>query len=145
MAGPASVRGAVVHLRAERIGHGIRILEDPGLVALVREREIALEICPTSNVMLGMVRARHEHPLLELIQAGLTVTLNSDIPGVLGTNVTTEYRFARNQFGLDDQTLARLARAGVNASFADPSLKTSINRDIDSWLADPLEKVGTRA
>lgn len=95
--------------------------------------------------MLGMVRARHEHPLLELIQAGLTVTLNSDILGVLGTNVTTEYLFAREQFGLDDQTLAGLARAGVNASFADSSLKTSIDRDINRWLAAPVENVGTRA
>lgn len=81
MSGPASIRGAIVHLKAERIGHGIRILEDPDLVALVRARGIALEVCPTSNVMLGMVCARHEHPLRELIEAGLTVTLNSDIPG----------------------------------------------------------------
>jgi adenosine deaminase len=138
MAGPASVRGAIIHLKAERIGHGIRILEDPELVDLARARGIALEVCPTSNVMLGMVRARHEHPLLELIQAGLIVTLKSDIPGVLGTNLTTEYQFARKQFALDDQALAELARAGVNASVADPRLKTSINRDIDRWLGEPV-------
>lgn len=136
MSGPASVRGAIVHLKAERIGHGIRILEDPELVAMARAREIALEVCPMSNVMLGMVRARDEHPLPELLEAGLTVTLNSDIPGVLRTNLTTEYVFAREQFALDDRALAELARAGVKSSFADASLKASIDREIDAWL-DP--------
>jgi adenosine deaminase len=135
MSGAASIRGAIVHLKAERIGHGIRILEDPELVAFAREREIALEVCPTSNVMLGMVRSRQEHPLRELIEAGLTVTLNSDIPGVLRTDVTAQYTFAREQFALDDRALAKLAWAGVKASFADPKLKAELNRDINSWLA----------
>jgi adenosine deaminase len=118
MSGPASIRSAIVHLKAERIGHGIRILEDPELVELARSRGIALEVCPTSNVMLGMVRGPSEHPLRELIRAGLAVTLNSDIPGVLGTNLTSDYIFAREHCGLDDRALAALAKAGVEASFA---------------------------
>jgi adenosine deaminase len=110
-------------------------LEDPELVELARARGIALEVCPTSNVMLGMVGGSHEHPLCELIQAGLIVTLNSDIPGVLRTNLTTDYRFAREQCGLDDQALAAVAKAGVRASFAEPTLKAAIERDIDGWMA----------
>jgi adenosine deaminase len=137
MSGPASIRSAIVHLKAERIGHGIRILEDPELVELARSRGIALEVCPTSNVMLGMVRSRNEHPLPELIRAGLVVTLNSDIPGVLRTNLTSDYIFAREHGGLDDQALAALAKAGVEASFARPNLKKEIERDIDSWLSAP--------
>lgn len=137
MSGPESIRAAIIHLKAERIGHGIRILEDPEVVELARARGIALEVCPTSNVSLGMVRAHNEHPLRDLIHAGLVVTLNSDIPGVLGTNVTTDYLFAREHAGVDDQALAVLARAGVKASFAHPDIKTEIERDIDSWLLVP--------
>jgi adenosine deaminase len=137
MSGPPSIRGAIVQLKAERLGHGIRILEDPELVELARTRGIALEVCPTSNVMLGMVRGSNDHPLRELIQAGLIVTLNSDIPGMLRTNVTTDYLFAREQCGLDDHALATLAKAGVSASFADPTLKTAIDGEIDDWLAGP--------
>jgi len=135
MSGSASIRGAIVHLRAERIGHGIRILDDPELIAMARERRIALEVCPTSNVRLGVVRSPREHPLHDLMKAGMVVTLNSDIPGILGTTLSDEYFFAREHFALDDVALADLAHAGVQASFADAKLRTEIHHDIDRWLA----------
>jgi adenosine deaminase len=135
MAGPESIRGAIDHLKAERIGHGIRILEDPELVEVARSRGIALEVCPTSNVMLRMVESAGEHPLRDLLEQGLPVTLNSDVPGILGTQLTTEFEFAREHFGMDDRELTALARAGVRASFADAHLKREIIAAIDSWLA----------
>jgi adenosine deaminase len=134
MSGPESIRGALLSLNAERIGHGIRILEDDELIAIARERRVALEVCPTSNVMLGMVPSRREHPLRDLIARGLLVTLNSDIPGVLRTDITDEYALAREEFGFDDRALADLARAGVGASFAAPELKARIDREIEDWL-----------
>lgn len=133
-AGPASVREALELGHAERIGHGIRILEDVALVAEVRERGIALEVCPSSNVVLGLVPSFEEHPLPRLVDAGLVVTLNTDVPSVTGTTLTDEFLRAREAFAYDDRTLADLARASVDASFAPADLKRVIHQDIDTWL-----------
>src|SRR5262249_50740191 len=81
-AGPESIRGALESLGAERIGHGIRALEDPSLVAELRARAIPLEVCVTSNVRTGVVPSIVMHPLPKLLEAGLTVTLNSDDPSM---------------------------------------------------------------
>lgn len=134
-AGPASVRGAIEALGAERIGHGIRILEDPELVARVAEARIPLEVCPTSNVVLGIVGSLEEHPLPRLLEAGLVVTLNSDDPSMFRSPLAGEYDVARTVYGLDDAALAGLARAGVEASFADDALKRQLVSDIDAWEA----------
>ena len=80
-AGPASIRGALDALHAERLGHGVRILEDPDLVAEVAERRIPLEVCPSVNVTTGVFPSLAEHPLPRLLEAGLVVTLNADVPG----------------------------------------------------------------
>jgi len=88
-AGPASIRAALA-VGAERIGHGITILSDPALVAAVREAGIALEVCPSSNVALGLVPSLAEHPLPRLVDAGLAVTINTDITAMIGTTLTAE-------------------------------------------------------
>jgi adenosine deaminase len=121
-------------LGAERIGHGVRCLEDPEIVAELVDRQVPLEVCPTSNVMTGVVTSIEEHPLPRLLEAGLNVTLNSDDPGMFASPVVGEYRKARQVFGFDDERLAALARAGVRASFADDDVKAAIERDIDAWL-----------
>jgi adenosine deaminase len=133
-AGAESIWGAITALRAERIGHGIRCLEDATLVDELRERAIPLDVCPTSNVVLGMVRSVEEHPLPRLMEAGLTVTINSDDPAMLSSPVAGEFETARTVFGMDDDRLAALARAGVRSSFADRATKDRIERGIDDWL-----------
>ncbi|MFD6067540.1 adenosine deaminase [Amycolatopsis lurida] len=134
-AGPASIREALEAGHSERIGHGIRILEDVALVAEVRERGIALEVCPSSNVTLGLVPSFEEHPLPRLIDAGLVVTLSTDVPSVTGTTLTDEFLRTREAFAYDDLALAGLARASVDASFAPAELKRSIHQEIDAWLS----------
>lgn len=97
--GPESIRGALRELNAVRIGHGVRCLEDADLVAELRERQVPLEVCPTSNVCLGVARSFAEHPLPRLLDAGLYVTLNSDDPPMFGTTLTDEYLKAADAFG----------------------------------------------
>ncbi|MER6810977.1 adenosine deaminase [Spirillospora sp. NPDC000708] len=133
--GPASIRQALGPGRTERLGHGIRVLDDPDLVAEVRERKIPLEVCPSSNVALGFAASLADHPLPRLRDAGLIVTVNTDIPALIGAPLATEYARVRDAFGYDDAALADLARAGVDASFASASTKARLNREIETWLA----------
>ncbi len=115
--GPRSIRGAVERLGAARIGHGVRCLEDPALVALLRQRRIPLEVCPTSNVRLGVVPSFGEHPLPRLLEEGLYVTLNSDDPPMFDTTLTDEYLRAAEHFGLEADQVEALVLNGVRASF----------------------------
>ena len=138
-AGPESIRSALDALVAERVGHGIRALEDDELVAELRERRIPLEVCPTSNVRTRVVGSIEEHPLPRLLEAGLLVTLNSDDPAMFSSPISGEYELARRVFGLDDGALADLARAGVRASFADHETRAATERDIDAWLVAPAD------
>jgi adenosine deaminase len=135
--GPASIRQAVYGGRAERIGHGIRILEDPALVDAVRERGIALEVCPSSNVALGFARSLAEHPFQRLRAAGLAVTINTDIPRLIGVTLSEEYRRVRETFGYSDAEMAALATASVGASFAPAPVKDRLRSEIATWLAAP--------
>lgn len=133
--GADSIREAVELGRTERLGHGFRVLEDGGLVAEIRDRGIALEVCPSSNVGLSLVPSYAEHPLPRLVDAGLAVTLNTDIPNVLGNlTLTDEYARAKDTFGYDDAALAEFARAAVDASFAPETTKKNLHVAIDGWL-----------
>ena len=132
--GPENVRRAVDLLSAERIGHGIRVLEDTEMVAELRERGIALEVCPTSNVATGVVAALADHPFLRLRDAGLAVTLNSDDPGMFASPLNGEYEVARAVFGLGDDAIAQVAKTGVAASFLDDADKATLLAEVDAWL-----------
>ena len=134
-AGPASVWEAVRLGRAERIGHGFRVLEDPSLVAWLRDRQLPLEVCPSSNVALGLVSSIANHPLPRLREAGLAVSLNTDIPAVTGRALSDEYETARTTFGCSDSELAELAHAAVGASFAPAGTTVRMHAGIESWLA----------
>jgi adenosine deaminase len=133
-AGPDSIREALDVGRTERLGHGIRVLEDPELVAEVRDRGLALEVCASSNVTLGLVPSLPAHPLPRLLDAGLTVTLNTDVPSVTGANLAEEYGRVQQAFGYDDAVMADFARASVAASFAPAATKKEVLRGIDAWL-----------
>ena len=131
--GPASIRGAVDALGAERIGHGIRAVEDEGLVAMLVERGIALDVCPTSNLRTRSVPSLVEHPLPAMLEAGITCTLASDDPSMFGSRLTGEYELCRSVFGFDDDAIAALALAGVGASFADADVKDELATQVRAW------------
>lgn len=117
VAGPPSVWGAADVLACERLGHGIRSIEDGALLAHLRERKIALDISPTSNIRTGAVANIGLHPLRRLFDAGLCVTLNTDDPTFFSTTLNDEYRLAACMFGFDADRLTTLARNGVQATF----------------------------
>src|SRR6478752_8125732 len=94
MSGPATIAEALDGLHAERIGHGISCMGDPALVARLRESQIPLEVCPTSNACTRQVPGLAAHPLPRMLEEGLFVTLNSDDPPMFGTTLTDEYRRA---------------------------------------------------
>ncbi|WP_163510731.1 adenosine deaminase [Fodinicola acaciae] len=133
--GADSIREALVVGRAERLGHGFRVLEDDELVEDVRERGIALEVCPSSNVGLSLVPSYAEHPLPRLLDADLAVTLNTDIPNVIGdVTLTDEYSRVKDTFGYQDDVLADIACAGVEASFAPEATRKGLYVEIETWL-----------
>jgi adenosine deaminase len=134
-AGPQNIWETLASLSPERIGHGVRAIEDPSLVAHLAEIGIPLEMCPTSNVATGAVASIETHPFPVLRDAGVVVTLNSDDPGMFGSWIAAEYEVARRSFGLSDEDLADVARTGVSASFAEPALKRKLLDGIDAWLA----------
>jgi adenosine deaminase len=124
-AGPESVRAAVEVLRAERIGHGVRAIEDPAVVALLAERAIPLEICPTSNRLTGAAPAGAVHPLGELDAAGCIVTIDADDPALFGTTLLDEYGYVAETFGED--AVLRFARNAIDASFAPAAVKARLH------------------
>jgi adenosine deaminase len=132
MTGPATIWEALDGLGAERIGHGISCLADPALVARLRESQVPLEVCPTSNVCTRQVSGLAEHPLPRMLEAGLFVTLNSDDPPMFGTTLTDEYRRAASELGLSREQLAGLAANGVRASFLDAGTKQALLAEIDA-------------
>jgi adenosine deaminase len=110
-------------------------MEDPELVAGFRERGIALDVCPTSNVMTRSVPSLEEHPLPAMLDAGLVCTLASDDPTMFGSPLAGEYEHCRSVFGFDDERLAELARNCVRASFAPAELKAELEASIGDWIA----------
>lgn len=114
-AGPPSVREAIEELGAMRLGHGVRAIEDPEVVALVRERGIALEVCPTSNLHTGVVASLDAHPLRALYEMGLHTTINTDDPGISDITLTGEYVVAMQHL---DFTLDDIKRHVLNAAQA---------------------------
>lgn len=126
-AGPPSIWEALQY-GSLRIGHGVRCLEDPALVAELRQRQIPLEVCPSSNVCLGVVPSFAHHPIQQLIDAGLYVTLNSDDPPMFNTTLTDEYLLAARVFGWDRATVERLGLNAVRASLLPPTQRYSMEQ-----------------
>jgi adenosine deaminase len=120
--GPQSV-WAALDLPVTRIGHGVRAIEDPALVEELARREIVLECCPTSNVVLGLYESYEVHPLPRLMQAGVKATLGSDDPPYFGASIGGEYDLCQQRFGFDDETLRSISRTAVEAAFCEETLK----------------------
>ncbi|MEV2271831.1 adenosine deaminase [Nonomuraea africana] len=132
MTGPETVWEVIEGYGAERIGHGINCLGDPRLVAYLRETQLPLDVCPTSNVCTGQVRRIEDHPLPRLLEEGLFVTLNSDDPPMFATTLEQEYRVAAHVFGLGEAELAALAGNAVRASFMGEERKRELLAEIDA-------------
>ena len=131
--GAASVRDAVSMLGAERIGHGVRAIEDPALLALLHERQIPLEINPTSNVCLHVYRRLAEHPFPHLDRMGIPVTVNSDDPPLFNTTLSHEYAVLAAEFGYSHADLARIARNAFQYSAAPAPTKQRLLAEFDAW------------
>jgi adenosine deaminase len=128
LVGPESIRNALRFLGAERIGHGVTCLQDPELVAELRDRQIPLEVCPTSNVCLNVAPSFREHPLPDLIEQGLFVTLNSDDPPLFNTTLTNEYLTAARLFNLTCEQVQQLSLNAIRASFLLETEKLNLER-----------------
>lgn len=115
--GAGNVAQAITQLSAERIGHGVRVMEDPAVVALARERGTTFEVCITSNYQTGVVPGLADHPVRDMLAAGLNVTLNTDDPGISQITLSDEYCLASENFGIPLATLRERALAAAQAAF----------------------------
>lgn len=125
-AGAESVRQAVLELGAERIGHGVRAIEDPAVIDLLLARRIPLEVCPTSNVQTSTVPSFAAHPLPRLLELGLAVTLNTDDPSISGIDLAHEYEVAQSRLGLGEPELRRLQEDALAAAFLKPEARAGL-------------------
>jgi len=137
LAGPASVAACLDDLHADRIGHGIRATEDPALVKRLAAGGITCEVCPSSNVALGVAPNAAQVPLRRLFEAGVPVALGADDPLLFGPRLAAQYEIARHAQGFSDAELADLARASVLGSAAPAELRAELLTGIDDWLAAP--------
>ncbi|WP_425409778.1 adenosine deaminase [Hyphococcus sp.] len=128
--GPESVRDALQIFKVQRIGHGVRAIEDPALVAELADRSVTLEVCPTSNVAMGLYPSIAEHPVRVLSEAGVNVTLNADDPAFFDTDPVEEYKRAANAHGFSYDTLLGFTRNAIEAAFCDDETKTRLLNNI---------------
>lgn len=135
--GPEHIRTCLEALHAQRLGHGVRSAEDPDLLARIVDAGVALEVCPVSNVALGVYSDLTSVPLPELMDAGATIALGADDPLLFGSRLAGQYSTMRAAHELTDEQLAALARMSVQASRAPEETKKSILEDVDAWLAAP--------
>jgi adenosine deaminase len=126
-AGAESVRAAL-ELPVTRISHGVRAVEDPGVVDELAARRIVLECCPTSNVVLGVYSSYEEHPLPALRAAGVPVTLGSDDPPYFGATVEGEYAICAARMGFGDDVLREITTTAIDAAFCDEELKAALHK-----------------
>jgi aminodeoxyfutalosine deaminase len=133
--GPESVWNAIEVCHPLRIGHGVRSYEDPALVEYLREKQIPLEVNPTSNICLKVFPTLAEHNLPHLLDAGLYVTINSDDPPMFNTTLTNEYQACAETFGWDVDTVKKLALNGLRASFLPPERKAQLEGTFNDAFA----------
>ncbi|MDI1288788.1 MAG: adenosine deaminase, partial [bacterium] len=131
--GPQTVRDALDILGAVRVGHGISSAQDASLMAELVDRDIVLEVCPTSNICTRAVSSLDEHPFVTLRDAGVRMTINTDDPGMFDTDLNREYQIAHDHFGLPREDLVDLARESVRASFAPQETRERILGEIDAY------------
>ena len=137
LGGPAEVRDCLRALRAHRIGHGVRAVEDEALLEELAAARVTLEVCPSSNVALGVAAEAAEVPLRTLLTADVPVALGADDPLLFGSRLVDQYVIARDVHGCTDSELADLARHSVEGSLAPEDVKYRLRGRIAAWLAEP--------
>ncbi len=125
------------HLHPDRIGHGVRAAKDAAVLARVVEAGVGLELCPASNVGLGVYPGLAEVPVARLLAAGARVALGADDPLLFGSRLLAQYEVARTLMGLDDGALAALARHSLSLSRAPLERRQAWLTEVDDWLAAP--------
>ncbi|MFK0043475.1 adenosine deaminase [Streptomyces sp. NPDC090741] len=135
LTGPASVRDCLDDLHASRIGHGVRAAEDPRLLKRLADRQITCEVCPASNVALGVYERPEDVPLRTLFEAGVPMALGADDPLLFGSRLAAQYEIARRHHAFTDAELAELARQSVRGSAAPQDVQDKLLAGIDHWLA----------
>jgi adenosine deaminase len=142
LSGPASVAACLDALGAGRIGHGVRAADDPALVDRIAHAGVTLEVCPMSNVRLGVFDKPEQVPLRTLVDGGVRVALGADDPLLFGSRLVEQYAVARDELGFDDAALAALARDSVRGSRAPDEVRRRLLAGIDDWLAAPATPAG---
>jgi adenosine deaminase len=135
VAGADSIRTAVRELGAERIGHGLRAYEDPEVVAMLKERQIPLEMCIVSNARTGVCPSIRDHPIKDYFRQGLMVTVNSDDPSMFSATLTDEYLALTRELGFTLDEVKRVALNGVEASFLPAEEKAALKSTFESEWA----------
>ncbi len=133
--GPEGVREAIEVLGAERIDHGVRAVDDPVLVAELVSRAVPLDVCPTSNCLLGVVPSLADHPVDRLRLAGVRLSLNTDDPLIYGCDLAGEYVSTGRAFGWGRTALAGVARTSIESCFAPEERKVALLGELDAYLA----------
>lgn len=140
VAGPESVWNAIKLLRAERIGHGVRSIEDPTLVAYLADHNVPLEVNPTSNICLGVYPRMEAHPMRRLYEAGVPISVNSDDPPLFNTTLTQEISLLAEPFGFQVNIIDEIALNGLRHSFMPPERKRRMEQSFREEMAQ-LKKV----
>jgi adenosine deaminase len=136
--GAESVREAIELLHAHRIGHGIQCVENSNVVRMVYERNVTLEVCPTSNFQTGVVPGLSLHPLLDLFSLRLPVTINTDDPSVSDTTLTDEYMIAIRAIGLSPYMICQAIQSGVEAAFIPEEERADLRTEFEAALKECL-------
>ncbi len=133
--GPRSVWEAIDMLDVDRVGHGIRAVEDPVLLSALARRQVPLECCPTSNLATGVVRSWSSHPIVTLREAGVRVTVNSDDPALFGITLSGEWNVLAGRLGLGADGAYEVGRSTADCSFMDENLKQGLLGEMDRAAA----------
>lgn len=135
--GPENVVEAIETLHAERVGHGVRVMEDPKAVALARERGIVFEVCPTSNFHSGVFPSLEQHPLPRMLEAGLAVTLNTDDPGISAISLSDECQLACEALSLSGEQLKAMLLKAATAAFLPQPARERLTAQMSAELFQP--------
>lgn len=141
--GAGHVEQVLDELHPDRIGHGVRSVEDPAVLEHVVANDVTLEVCPGSNVALGVYHAPGEVPLRTLADAGARIALGADDPLLFGSRLADQYEIARTAHGFDDEALAGLARGSIEGSRAPESVRRRLLAGVDRWLQTPEVSEGS--
>jgi len=143
MAGPESIWAALHLLHADRLGHGVRSVEDSALIEYLQEHQVPLEICPTSNVCLNVYPSYDAHPLRPLWDAGLAITINSDDPALFNANLNQEYQILIDHFGFGVEDLERASLNGVRTALLPDAEKKRLEAEFSAQIAQLRQELSS--